>query len=388
MQVLGDILESLSGAILVDGGFKLSVVWQVFESILQPLISAHRIKFHPVRELLELCQHKHVACKENLDKCDKQIGFTFEVHLDNHVVEGSAISKDKKSAKRQAALVALAKLKGLGYVHPSRSNMECTLSKKLLVKADRSDAFECIGNSITTDILSQTLLQNAGIQDCMELRNVPETKTELALTIDTSETTEPERNGIYEGSNQDSFWSYEDTENVSPSQDALNAQFSTVVLSGGEGPLWRQCPGLEYLKDGNVGDYIEQSPRLSPAHSFKMPWLDGGHDPCSEVEFNSPDVCPSTTVASLISPTEALSRGRPRADLYEACARKKWERPSFTCSNEEGPPHDKCFTYQDVLQLPHVGQVHCTGDSRRTAKAAMDSAAEELLYWLNASGYL
>ncbi|MCO5573907.1 hypothetical protein L7F22_027682 [Adiantum nelumboides] len=347
--VLGDILESLSGAILVDGGFKLSVVWQVFESILQPLISAHRIKFHPVRELLELCQHKHVACKENLDKCDKQIGFTFEVHLDNHVVEGSAISKDKKSAKRQAALVALAKLKGLGYVHPSRSNMECTLSKKLLVQDDRSDAFEC---------------------------------------IDTSEATEPERNGIYEGSNQDSFWSYEDTANVSPSQDALNAQFSTVVLSGGEGPLWGQCPGLEYLKDGNVGDYIEQSPRLSPAHSFKMPWLDEGHDPCSEVEFNSPDVCPSTTVASLISPTEALSRGRPRADLYEACARKKWERPSFTCSNEEGPPHDKCFTYQVVLQLPHVGQVHCTGDSRRTAKAAMDSAAEELLFWLNASGYL
>ncbi|MCO5593475.1 hypothetical protein L7F22_047489 [Adiantum nelumboides] len=398
-KALGDILESLSGAILVDGGFELSVVWRVFEPILQPLISAHEIQINPVRELLELCQHKQVAWKENLDKSDKQIQCTFEVHLDNHAIEGSAICKDTTSAKRQAAVDVLAKLKGLGYVHRSRSNMECTLSKEPLVNAERCDVLESIGNSSTADIWSQPWLQNAGTntdvsQDCMGLKNVPETKAKQPVMIDSSEATkletEPKQtlmtmtnsDGSCKGSEQDSFWSYVrsgDTANAGPSQGALNVQYSAVVLSGAE------CLGLEKLKDGNVGNFVEQSSTAVPARSPKLSWLDEGHDPCAEKVFN---VCPQDTVANLASPTVSTSRGRPRADLYEACARKKWEHPLFTCSNKEGPPHDKCFTYQVVLQLPHVGQVHCTGDSRRTTKAAMDSAAEELLNWLKTLGYL
>ncbi|MCO5587001.1 hypothetical protein L7F22_040946 [Adiantum nelumboides] len=177
--------------------------------------------------------------------------------------------------KRKAALDVLAKLKGLGYVHRSRSNMECTLSKKPLVKAERCDVLESIGKSITTDILSQTWLQNAGTnidvsQDCMGLRNVPETKAKQPLMIDSSEATkvetEPERtlmtmtnsDGIYKGSEQDSFWLYVrsgDTANTGPSQGALNVHHSAVVLSDAEGPLWGQYRGLEVLKDGNVENF-------------------------------------------------------------------------------------------------------------------------------------
>lgn len=112
MQVLADILESLSGAICVDGGFDLSLVWEVFEPMLGPSISSRLVRLHPVRELQEVCQKNGLTwTKSPLPMGGRQCQYTFEICVDTNVVEGTAVSEDKKSAKRLAALDALEKLK-------------------------------------------------------------------------------------------------------------------------------------------------------------------------------------------------------------------------------------------------------------------------------------
>ncbi|CAL0301024.1 unnamed protein product [Lupinus luteus] len=57
-KVLGDIIESLAGAILVDSGYDKDVVWQSIRPLLEPLITPETLKLHPVRELTELCQRE------------------------------------------------------------------------------------------------------------------------------------------------------------------------------------------------------------------------------------------------------------------------------------------------------------------------------------------
>lgn len=50
-KVLGDILESLAGAVLLDCGLEHEVVWRVFEPLLQPMVTPETLPIHPVREL-------------------------------------------------------------------------------------------------------------------------------------------------------------------------------------------------------------------------------------------------------------------------------------------------------------------------------------------------
>lgn len=57
MQVLGDIVESIAGSILIDTEFCFSVVWRIFEQLLAPIISPDKLELQPLRELIELCSH-------------------------------------------------------------------------------------------------------------------------------------------------------------------------------------------------------------------------------------------------------------------------------------------------------------------------------------------
>ncbi|XP_047150385.1 endoribonuclease Dicer homolog 2-like [Vigna umbellata] len=57
-KVLGDILEALAGAILVDSGYNKEVVWQSIKPLLEPLVTPETLKLHPIREFYEVCQKK------------------------------------------------------------------------------------------------------------------------------------------------------------------------------------------------------------------------------------------------------------------------------------------------------------------------------------------
>ncbi|KAF9600578.1 hypothetical protein IFM89_010064 [Coptis chinensis] len=57
-KVLGDIFESIDGAIFLDSGRNTTVVWRVFQPLLQPMVTPETLPMHPVRELQERCQQQ------------------------------------------------------------------------------------------------------------------------------------------------------------------------------------------------------------------------------------------------------------------------------------------------------------------------------------------
>ncbi|PNX64399.1 endoribonuclease dicer 2-like protein [Trifolium pratense] len=112
LQVLGDIIESLAGAILVDSGYKKEVVWQCIRPLLEPLVTPETLTIHPVRELVELCQtmnysmEKRLSCKDGVTTCGINITVDGVIHQYEYIG-----STDKKTATRIACKRALNSLK-------------------------------------------------------------------------------------------------------------------------------------------------------------------------------------------------------------------------------------------------------------------------------------
>lgn len=55
-KALGDLFESVAGAIFLDSGMSLDAVWNVYEKIMRPEIEkfSNSVPKSPIRELLEL----------------------------------------------------------------------------------------------------------------------------------------------------------------------------------------------------------------------------------------------------------------------------------------------------------------------------------------------
>lgn len=107
-KVLGDIVESVAGAIFLDSGRDTAVVWRVFEPLLQPMVTPETLPMHPVRELQERCQQQ----AEGLEYKASRNGnvATVEVYVDG-VQIGVAQNPQKKMAQKLAARNALLALK-------------------------------------------------------------------------------------------------------------------------------------------------------------------------------------------------------------------------------------------------------------------------------------
>ncbi|KAK4380892.1 Endoribonuclease Dicer2 [Sesamum angolense] len=111
-KVLGDIIESLAGAIFVDSGYIMEVVFQCMRPLLEPLITPETLKLHPVRELNELCQREHyvlnktIVCNRNGKACA-----TVEVEASGVVYKETCSGADRKMAKRLACKAVLKSLK-------------------------------------------------------------------------------------------------------------------------------------------------------------------------------------------------------------------------------------------------------------------------------------
>lgn len=125
---LADMIESITGAILVDSGFDALVVWDVLMPLLLPIATPQTLVVHPISELQELCTaqgyHMDVTTINNNDISNtpneaehRYAQYRYEVQLPGGVVvEGtSANTLPKKMAQMDAAQKVLAKLQALGY---------------------------------------------------------------------------------------------------------------------------------------------------------------------------------------------------------------------------------------------------------------------------------
>nr|ASZ84523.1 putative abnormal suspensor 1 [Juniperus phoenicea] len=107
-KVLGDIVESIAGAVFLDKGLDTRNVWEIFQPLLQPMVTPETLPMHPVRELQERCQQQ----AEGLEYKASRAGniATVEVFVDG-VQIGVAQNPQKKMAQKLAARNALVILK-------------------------------------------------------------------------------------------------------------------------------------------------------------------------------------------------------------------------------------------------------------------------------------
>ncbi|CAE5956322.1 unnamed protein product [Arabidopsis arenosa] len=107
-KVLGDIVESIAGAIFLDSGKDTTAAWKVFQPLLQPMVTPETLPMHPVRELQERCQQQAEGLEYKASRSGNTA--TVEVFIDG-VQVGVAQNPQKKMAQKLAARNALAALK-------------------------------------------------------------------------------------------------------------------------------------------------------------------------------------------------------------------------------------------------------------------------------------
>ena len=101
-QALGDLVESCVGAILLDSGFNLEVVWKIMISFLDPVMKFSTLQLNPIRELQELCQFYNWEL--TFPSVKKDGVFTVDAVVDGSEVceTACATNSNKKTAKRIA----------------------------------------------------------------------------------------------------------------------------------------------------------------------------------------------------------------------------------------------------------------------------------------------
>ncbi|MFS8001834.1 putative ribonuclease III [Helianthus anomalus] len=63
-KALGDLFESITGAILLDTKLDVDEVWRIFELLLPPIVTLEKLELPPYRELREFCTSKRYFVKD------------------------------------------------------------------------------------------------------------------------------------------------------------------------------------------------------------------------------------------------------------------------------------------------------------------------------------
>ncbi|KAH8501303.1 hypothetical protein H0E87_016207 [Populus deltoides] len=124
-KVLGDVIESLAGAILVDSGYNKEVVFESIRPLLEPLITPETLRLQPVRELNELCQRQHFDYKKPIvSRNGRNASVTIEVEANGLIFKHTATVADKETAKKLASKEVLKALKESNFATSTASKVE------------------------------------------------------------------------------------------------------------------------------------------------------------------------------------------------------------------------------------------------------------------------
>ncbi|KAF1002409.1 endoribonuclease Dicer homolog 2-like isoform X2 [Apium graveolens] len=111
-KVLGDVIESIAGAILVDSGYRKDIVFRSIRPLLDPMVSPRTLKLQPVRELHQLCQKENYVLKKAVVSCDNSLAaVTVEVEASGIIYQESCTAPNKAEAKKLASKAVLKSLK-------------------------------------------------------------------------------------------------------------------------------------------------------------------------------------------------------------------------------------------------------------------------------------
>ncbi|VAH83278.1 unnamed protein product [Triticum turgidum subsp. durum] len=120
-KVLGDVVESIAGAILIDRKLDLEVVWGIFKPLLSPIVTPEKLELPPFRELLEWCNKSGYFLGIKCTDGDK-IEATLDVQLKETFLVRQGCGKSKKDAKAHAASMLLKDLEDEGLLVPKNAS--------------------------------------------------------------------------------------------------------------------------------------------------------------------------------------------------------------------------------------------------------------------------
>uniref|UniRef100_A0A5B7CE62 Uncharacterized protein n=1 Tax=Davidia involucrata TaxID=16924 RepID=A0A5B7CE62_DAVIN len=119
-KALGDMVESIAGAILIDTKLNLDEVWRIFKPLLSPIVTPDKLELPPLRELIELCDSLGYFIKENCIKKGEMVHAELRLQLKDVLLVGEGFGQNRKAAKGQAALHLLKDLENRGISYSKR----------------------------------------------------------------------------------------------------------------------------------------------------------------------------------------------------------------------------------------------------------------------------
>eukprot|EP01018_Ginkgo_biloba_P039622 Gb_34256 [translate_table: standard] len=355
-KVLGDLVESLAGALLVDTGFNLQHVWNLMLNFLEPIVSPEKLRLHPVRELTELCERHNLK----LDYLEERNGFSVQAKVSgkNLTVVGTGKRENKKGAKKFAARDALAKLKVHGIEHSSKI-------LEILINCQKREAV-LIGNDE-----GQALTEESMIAEKLEALEFNSSQASSSHTFSGVRRTGTGPHAI--SSDFIPSTKVPLKKNALAEHDQHSSPSSLVVDHG---------------MRSNVQNEEKQTDIVSLTSATQVADEHQHTNSCRDCDMSANTTSEYHCRSANCDTGKYQFLGSAKASLHEFCAKKNWEEPVFVCCKEEGLPHVKRFTYVVVLRLPGDISVECLGEPMTNKKLAKESAARGTLWWLASQGYL
>ncbi|CAN6287618.1 unnamed protein product [Urochloa humidicola] len=110
-KVLGDVIESIAGAIYIDSKCDKEVVWRSMRPLLEPLATLDTLDADPVKELQELCDRKAYSITYTVTREDRVPSVVAEVQTKGTAYRATRTGLTKLDAKKFAAKTVLQDLK-------------------------------------------------------------------------------------------------------------------------------------------------------------------------------------------------------------------------------------------------------------------------------------
>ncbi|GMJ15749.1 dicer-like 3, DICER-LIKE 3 [Hibiscus trionum] len=113
-KALGDLVESIVGAILIDTNMNLDEVWRISEPLLSPIVTPDKLELPPLRELYELCDSLGYFTREKCSNKGEMVHAELRLQLDDILLVRVGFGRSKKVAKGKAASYLLKELEDQG----------------------------------------------------------------------------------------------------------------------------------------------------------------------------------------------------------------------------------------------------------------------------------
>ncbi|KAK8597626.1 hypothetical protein V6N13_095026 [Hibiscus sabdariffa] len=128
-KALGDLFESIVGAILIDTNANLDKVWRIVEPLLSPIVTPDKLELPPLRELNELCDSLGYFIKEKCTNKGEVVHAELLLQLDCDLLVGEGFDRSRKVAKGKAASNLLKQLENRG-ISRKRKKRDCADSNR------------------------------------------------------------------------------------------------------------------------------------------------------------------------------------------------------------------------------------------------------------------